>query len=297
LSAAQAAIAPKFFYDELGSHLFSAITALPEYYLTRTEQALLHRHLPAIAAATSLAKPTLIDLGAGNCEKAAKLLPLVQPSTYVAVDISAGFLQAALDRLRREHPNVSMLGVATDFAERLRLPPSVPTEHRLFFYPGSSIGNFTPVQATEFLTSLRACMHGPSALWIGVDLQKPREVLERAYDDPLGVTAAFNLNVLRHVNRLAGTDFDVRDWLHVALYDSTEGRIQMYVEARRGTTVRWTGGQRTFAAGERIHTENSYKHTIASFERLLAAAGLRASRHWMDERGWFAFFLAVPHAS
>lgn len=293
LAAPHAAIAPRWFYDDLGSRLFRAITALPEYYPTRTEAALLQQHLPAIVAATDLHRPTLIDLGAGDCEKAARLLDTVQPATYVAVDISATFLHEALAQLRRHHPGIDMLGVGADFAERLELPAAVPTERRLFFYPGSSIGNFTPNEATHFLGSVRTQMHGPSALWIGVDLHKPREILELAYDDPLGVTAAFNKNVLRHVNRLAGTDFDVADWKHVAFYAERMGRIEMHLEALRQVTVRWPGGGRRFAAGERIHTENSYKHTLGGFRALLADAGLHTVGHWTDANGWFAFFVAV----
>lgn len=297
LAAPSAAIAPRWFYDDLGSRLFRAITALPEYYPTRTEAALLQQHLPAIVAATDLHRPTLIDLGAGDCEKAARLLDTVQPSTYVAVDISATFLHEALAQLRRHHPGIDMLGVGVDFAERLDLPTPVPTERRLFFYPGSSIGNFTPAEATRFLASVRAQMHGPAALWIGVDLQKPREILELAYDDPLGVTAAFNKNVLRHVNRLAGTDFDVADWQHRAFYAEQQGRIEMHLEALRQVTVRWPGGGRRFEAGERIHTENSYKHTVPGFRTLLGSAGLHTVEHWTDARGWFAVFLAVPDQS
>jgi L-histidine Nalpha-methyltransferase len=294
LAAPTASIAPRWFYDDLGSRLFRAITALPEYYPTRTEAALLQQHLQAIVAATALHRPTMIDLGAGDCEKAARLLDTVQPSTYVAVDISAAFLHEALAQLRRHHPGIDMLGVGADFAERLELPAAVPSERRLFFYPGSSIGNFTPPDAQRFLASVRAQMHGASALWIGVDLHKPREVLELAYDDPLGVTAAFNRNVLRHVNHLAGTDFDVSDWKHVAFYAERLGRIEMHLEALRPVTVRWPDGVRRFTTGERIHTENSYKHTVPGFRAMLGQAGLRTVEHWTDARGWFAFFLAVP---
>lgn len=287
------AIPPKFFYDDLGSRLFAAITALPEYYPTRTEAALLAAHLPAITAATDVRGGTLIDLGAGDCRKAAALFPHVRPSTYVAVDISAEFLHSALAELQRAHPSLALQAVATDFSARLDLPPSVPRQRRLFFYPGSSIGNFTPPEACAFLRSVREAMLADGTLWIGVDLQKPRAVLELAYDDPLGVTAAFNRNVLLHVNRLAGTDFVLGDWRHVALYDERHGRIEMHLQALRDVHVGWPGGGRTFLAGERIHTENSYKHTVPGFRALLAEAGLRAVGHWTDDRQWFAFFVAV----
>jgi dimethylhistidine N-methyltransferase len=294
LTAARPSIPPRFLYDELGSHLFAAITELDEYYPTRTEASIFDEHLPAIAGAANVAGCTFIDVGAGNCEKAARLLPALKPAHYVAVDIATEFLRDALTALQRRLPDLPMLGVATDFAERLELPTAVPPGRRLFFYPGSSIGNFGPRQAARFLTSLREHMGGDGALWIGVDLQKPADVLERAYDDSLGVTAAFNKNLLRHVNRLAGTDFDVRDWRHVALYDANQGRIEMHLEAVRDLSVTWEGGEREFHRGERIHTEYSYKHTVEGFEALLAQAGLRGVGCWKDPRGWFGVFVAVP---
>jgi dimethylhistidine N-methyltransferase len=297
LQAERPAIPPKYFYDDLGSRLFTAITALPEYYPTRTEAALLAEHLPAIAAAAPVTGGTLIDLGAGNCEKAATLIPFVRPRNYVAVDISAEFLQGSLGRLQRLHPGVAMQGIGADFSERLELPATVPALRRTFFYPGSSIGNFTPAEAVEFLRSVRAHMGSDGVLWIGVDLQKSAAVLELAYDDPLGVTAAFNKNVLQHVNKIAGTDFVVGDWRHVAFYDARHGRIEMHLEAERSVRVRWPGGARQFEPGQRIHTENSYKYTLTGFRSLLAESGLRAVGHWTDAAEWFAFFVALPNAA
>jgi L-histidine Nalpha-methyltransferase len=294
LAGSPPAIAPKFLYDQLGSRLFEAITALPEYYPTRTEAALLARHLPAIAAAVPVRGATFVDLGAGSCAKAAELFPHVRPSTYVAVDIAGSFVGDAVARLQRLHPDLPMLAVETDFAAGLELPPSVPRDHRLFFYPGSSIGNFTPDEAVAFLHTVRGEMRDDSVLWIGVDLQKDAALLVAAYDDPLGVTAAFNRNVLLHVNRLAGTDFAIADWRHVARYDERVGRIEMHLEAVRDVQVRWPGGGRAFRCRERIHTENSYKYTTAGFRSVLASADLQPVGHWTDPAGWFAFFVAVP---
>ena len=161
----------------------------------------------------------------------------------------------------------------------------------MLFFPGSSISNFTPAQALEFLRRLRARAEG-GALLIGVDLVKPTAALEAAYDDALGVTAAFNLNLLKHLNRLLGADFDVRQWQHVALFDAAASRIEMHLQARQALTVRWRGGERRFAAGERIHTENSYKWTPEAFEALLRDAGFTPRRRWTDEGGGFALFLA-----
>ncbi len=295
LRATRAHVSPKFFYDALGSRLFDAITELPEYYPTRTEAAILAQNGAAIAdgvlSATGPA-PTLVDLGAGSCAKAARLFGALAPRRYVAVDISVDYLRQALARLQREHPATSMVGVGLDFSARLELPEVLTDGPALVFYPGSSIGNFAPAQALRLLREARATGAG-GALLIGVDLVKPAAVLEPAYDDALGVTAAFNLNLLSHVNRLLGADFDVRDWRHVAFYDADASRIEMHLEARRALTVCWVGGERVFAAGERIHTENSAKWQPDDFDALLRQAGFAGVRRWTDPQGWFAVFLAT----
>jgi L-histidine N-alpha-methyltransferase len=294
LLAPHPSIPPKFFYDDLGSRLFAAITALDEYYPTRAEAALPATHLPAIAAVRPVAGCTFIDLGAGNCEKASRLFATVRPAHYVAVDISSEYLRRSLDHLQHRFPAIEMLGVGTDFSEQLELPAAVPAARRLLFYAGSSIGNFTPADAVTLLGSLRRQMHQDGVLWIGVDLQKSPAVLTRAYDDELGVTAAFNRNLLRNVNRLAGTDFDLAQWRHVAFYNEAESRIEMHLEALRVADVTWPDGRRRFRPGDRIHTENSYKYRPDDFRALLAAAGLRSIGQWTDAAGWFAFFVAVP---
>ncbi|MBM4180241.1 MAG: L-histidine N(alpha)-methyltransferase [Betaproteobacteria bacterium] len=284
------ALSPKFLYDALGSRLFSAITELPEYYPTRTEAAIFDTHLEAMATALGPAS-NLVELGAGNCEKAARLFAALAVRRYVAVDISADYLLAALDRLQYEHPGMEMFGVGLDFSDSLALPAEVGDGPRLLFYPGSSIGNFAPDQALAFLRRMHAACAG-GRLLIGVDLVKPSAVLESAYDDALGVTAAFNRNLLLHLNRLIGSDFALADWRHVAFFNRAESRIEMHLEAARAVTVRWPGGERRFAAGERIHTENSYKWRPADFADLLTAAGFRNPRAWRDERDWFAVFAA-----
>ena len=286
-----ASVSPKYFYDRLGSLLFEAITELPEYYPTRTEAQIFRTHGAAMAQRID-AGSTLVDLGAGTCAKAARLFALVEPSRYVAVDISVEFLHDALRLLQREHPQLEMVGVGQDFSARLALPPELMADRPVvFFYPGSSIGNFTPSQAVAFLRGLRAQTQG-AGLLIGIDLVKPRALLEAAYDDALGVTAAFNLNVLRQVNRRIGADFELPDWRHVGLYNDEMSRIEMHLEARRDLSVRWPGGQRDFAAGERLHTEISCKYTTEQFRELLWQAGFERAVHWSDERGWFAVFWA-----
>lgn len=291
LLAREAWTSPKYLYDALGSKLFEAICALPEYYPTRTEAAIFARHGAEIAHAVGPGS-TLIDLGAGNCAKAASLFPLLHPAQYVAVDISYDFLSESLSRLQQRFPHIEMTGLGLDFSSRLDLPDSVREARRLFFYPGSSIGNFAPEQATAFLRRLRANADGDGGLLIGVDLIKDDAILDAAYDDALGVTAAFNLNMLRHVNGLIGADFDVRAWQHHGFFNADERRVEMHLEARSEQVVHWKGGQRRFAKGERIHTEDSYKYTRADFVGLLEQAGFSTVQVWTDPQQWFAVIYA-----
>jgi dimethylhistidine N-methyltransferase len=290
LLGARACIAPKYFYDTLGSRLFDAITELPEYYPTRTEAAIMSAHADEIADAVGTGR-TLVDLGAGNCVKAGRLFATLAPRRYVAVDISVEFLRNALACLQREHPAVDMLGVGLDFSAALALPREAGDGPRTLFYPGSSIGNYTPDEAAGFLRRLREGSPGGNLL-IGVDLVKAKPVLDAAYDDALGVTAAFNLNVLTHVNRLLGSDFALQAWRHVAFFDPVASRIEMHLEARQALTVHWPGGERRFEAGERIHTENSCKYAVEGFDALLHRAGYTTTRCWTDARQWFAVYAA-----
>jgi dimethylhistidine N-methyltransferase len=209
----------------------------------------------------------------------------------VAVDISTDYLRGTLQRLAREHPAIEMLGVGLDFATGLRLPEGVVDGPALLFYPGSSIGNFSPEAARMLLAEMRAASRGGAVL-VGVDLVKAASRLEAAYDDALGVTAAFNLNILRRLNTLLGADFQPRQWRHVALFDAAASRIEMHLQAREALVVRWPGHERAFAAGERIHTESSYKWTLPSFDTLLAEVGFSQRRHWTDAAGDFAVFVA-----
>ena len=287
-------VSPKFFYDALGSRLFDAITETAEYYPTRTEAALMATHGLAIGEAARGVTgpgPALVDLGAGNCAKASRLFPLLQPGRYVAVDISVEFLRQSLQCLQREHPQMPMAGVGLDFSAELALPPGLVSGPAVVFYPGSSIGNFNPTEALHLLSQARNVAAG-GALLIGADLVKPVDVLEAAYDDALGITAAFNLNLLNHLNRLLGADFQLREWRHLAVFNAAESRIEMHLEARRSLTVRWPHAERRFAAGERIHTENSHKWTPETFEALLRGAGFTQTEAWTDARGWFGVWLA-----
>jgi dimethylhistidine N-methyltransferase len=287
LGASAAAIASKYFYDAVGSRLFETITRLPEYYPTRTEAGILSRYLHEIGR-TAGRGGTLIDLGAGNCEKARRLFGVLQPARYVAVDLSTEYLRESLTVLQCLYPGMDIQSLALDLAAPLLLPDTVRAHRRLFFFPGSSIGNFTPEQAERFLRGLRDECTPDGGVLVGVDLVKDKAILDAAYDDALGVTAAFNLNVLNHVNAILGSDFDVSDWRHVAGFDPESSRIQMHLEARRALTVRWPGGGRAFNAGERIHTEDSYKYRLPDFKAMLARAGFGEVSAWTDDRNWFA---------
>ena len=291
LTAGHATISPKFLYDALGSKLFEAICELPEYYPTRTEADIVSRHGAEIARTVGPGA-TLIDLGAGNCAKAAALFPLLHPAQYVAVDIAQEFVVDAIAQLRGRFPHIEMTALGLDFSQELALPVVVRPAKRLFFYPGSSIGNFTPPQALEFLRRARAQCDLDGGLLIGVDLIKDAAVLDAAYDDALGVTAAFNLNILRHVNRLLGADFNVAQWRHLGFFNPAQSRIEMHLEAREALHVRWPGGARAFRKGETIHTENSYKYRREDFAGLLGQAGFAPVQVWTDPAGWFALMYA-----
>ena len=285
-------IPPKYFYDSLGSRLFEAICELPEYPLTRTERAIVDAHVHEIAARIGPGS-VLIDLGAGNCEKAERLFGWLAPTQYVAIDIAGEFLRDRLNILAQRNPQHSILGIAQDFTQSLMLPSEVESGSRTLFYPGSSIGNFAPEPAFAFLQRTREACADDGHLLIGVDLVKDDRLLNLAYDDRLGVTAAFNLNVLRNVNELLGSDFDVADWRHVAFFNSELSRIEMHVEARRHLSVRWPGYERAFAAGERIHTENSYKYTPDGIRDVLKRAGYARVNLYTDAECGFAVALAA----
>jgi len=286
-----ATIAPKYFYDARGSALFEEITRLPEYYPTRTENAIMAAHAQAMAQAVGPGR-TVIELGAGNCQKARALCQQLQARHYVAVDISADFMTDAVAGMRAAFPALPIDAVVADITTAWALPAHVPTGQRLVFYPGSSIGNFDPPQAQALLARMRAVVGEGGALLIGVDLVKETAVLNAAYDDAAGVTAAFNLNMLDHINRLIGANFDTRQWRHVAFFNAAQSRIEMHLEATQALEVHWPGGARPFAQGERIHTENSYKYRVDDFVALLQRAGFWKAQVWTDAQQWFAVVLA-----
>jgi dimethylhistidine N-methyltransferase len=287
-----ARIAPKYFYDELGCALYGAICRLPEYYPTRTEVALFREHRSEIAQALGQGRQ-FVDLGAGDCCKAQSWLPFVNAARYIAVDIAGPEIERALARMAPDFPEVEMIGVIADFASGLPLDDVLDERGVTFFYPGSSIGNFSPDEALRFLKTVKAhCAKRPgSGLLIGVDGKKGKATLDAAYDDALGVTAAFNRNALLHLNARFGFDFDLEGFVHRGFYNDAAGRVEMHLEALREQAVHLGDKTRRFAKGERIHTENSYKYRVEDFARVLRDAGFASVRHWQSpDAGYYVFF-------
>ncbi|MEY3669167.1 MAG: L-histidine N(alpha)-methyltransferase [Burkholderiaceae bacterium] len=296
LVASQPYVSPKYLYDALGARLFEAITELPEYTPTRQEAEIFGRSMPEIVGGLPTGS-CLIDLGAGSCRKAARVIPVLKPVQYLAVDISVEFMGNCLEALRREFPGLAVEGLGIDFSQGLSadaIQAMVPSDRpRVYFYPGSSIGNFHPAEAEAFLRGL-ICDGGAQGLVIGVDMVKDVSALELAYDDPLGVTAAFNRNMLLHLNKRLTANFDIRDWDHRAVFNVAESRIEMHLVAQRDLSVRWPDASRSFAKGQWIHTENSYKYTVASFSALLGRAGYAVAGVFQDSHKGFAVFVARP---
>jgi dimethylhistidine N-methyltransferase len=290
LRAPRATIEPKYFYDELGCALYAAICQLDEYYPTRTERSIFQSYRGEIAAMMGTVD-TFIDLGAGDCCKAMGWLPFVAPKRYLAVDIAAPSLRTALDKMSADFPETEMIGLATDFSSQLDIPAELLLGRTTLFYPGSSIGNFTPDAAVRFMRDMRR--HASGGLLIGVDAKKDKALLDAAYADELGVTAAFNLNALRHINRVLGSDFDERKWRHVGQYNEALGRIEMHLESIEAQRVMIDGVARAYRQGERIHSENSYKYDRDAFAALLREAGFDNVTCWTDAAQLFWVFYAV----
>ncbi|HUH13388.1 MAG TPA: L-histidine N(alpha)-methyltransferase [Longimicrobiales bacterium] len=295
LRAPQKRLSPKYFYDARGSELFEAITRLPEYYLTRTERALLRAHAPGLVA--RLGPRSLVELGAGSAAKTRLLLDAMVADgrgvTYVPVDVSRAFLMEVARELTGEYPDLRVEPAVADMTQELRIDGAVPRP-ALFAILGSTIGNFLPPAAEALLRRVRALMEEGDALLLGVDLHKDTATLEAAYDDAGGVTAEFNRNVLRVLNTQLGADFDPDAFEHRALYNVPERRVEMHLVARAPQRVRIPGiGTLDFEQGESIHTESSCKHERASVEALLSAADLSVTRWTTDDEGRFALVVAT----
>jgi L-histidine Nalpha-methyltransferase len=288
LSQPRKTLPAKLFYDDEGCRLFGEITRLPEYYLTRTERALLSQvaseipHRPGVA---------LIEYGASDEAKAALLLKHVMASAYVPIDVAGPALDALTARMAVTHSELPVFPIAADFLAPLALPKAVNGSSRLGFFPGSTIGNLDPIAARSFLLQARQTLGPDAEFLVGVDLRKDPEILIPAYNDPQGVTAAFNCNLLVRLNREAGADFDLSGFRHRAVWNGELGRIEMHLESTRPQTITLAGASIPFASGETIHTENSYKHTIAGFKTLAASAGWRSRAVWTDADELFSLHL------
>ena len=289
LQQAEKMISPKYFYDERGSQLFDQITTLPEYYPTVTERGIMQNNIAEIAALIG-PRASLIELGSGSSAKTRVLLQhLADQAVYVPVDISEDHLLTSTQQIRSEFPDLEILPVVADFTQPFALPdPSVMPLRNIVYFPGSTIGNFTDDSAHELLEVMHHVAGENGALLIGVDLQKDPGIIERAYNDSAGVTAEFNLNMLRHLNREYGSDFDLDCWSHDARYNESEGRIELRLINSTSQTINI--GQETVVieAGEGILTEYSHKYTLAGFAAMAGQAGFEVAQVWTDSEQLFS---------
>ncbi|MSQ54458.1 MAG: L-histidine N(alpha)-methyltransferase [Betaproteobacteria bacterium] len=291
LSLPQKALPPKYFYDAKGSRLFERICRLREYYPTRAELALTRAHLADIARFAGRGCE-LVEYGSGASVKIRLLLDRIRPSAYVPVDISPSALANAGKRLSRAFPWLRVSAVAGDFTRPLKIPAfkGRGKARRVVYFPGSTIGNFTPEDAHAFLRMTRGQVGARGAMLVGVDLKKDANVLHAAYNDTLGVTAAFNLNLLARINTELGGDFDLRRFAHYAYYNTALGRIEMHLVSLAKQTVAIGNFRFGFDLGESIHTENSCKYSVEEFRALAMAAGFRTEKVWRDRREYFGLF-------
>lgn len=288
LSKADKDLPCRWFYDARGSELFEEITRLPEYYPTRTEAAILTRHAAEIGRRTAPGS-VLVEFGSGSSRKTEIVLKAMpQLAAYVPIDVSPSALAEARTRLAHRFPQLQVLPVVGDFLAEPRLPADLRLAPRLGFFPGSTIGNLPPRDACSLLKHFGKTLRGGSRLVIGVDLRKAADLLAPAYDDRRGVTAAFNLNLLHRINRELGGDFDLESFAHEAVWNDADSRIEMRLVSLRPQTAYVLGRRFGFGEGERIHTENSYKHTIEGFRALAEEAGWRALVTWTDDEDLFS---------
>ncbi|MET1253976.1 L-histidine N(alpha)-methyltransferase [Aliikangiella maris] len=280
----------KYFYDEYGSQLFEKICDVKEYYITRTELQLLDEIKFELS---SLIGPeaVIIEPGAGAGIKIQNLLnALKSPSTYVPIDISADFLFYSTQKIKNKFPKVKILPIQGDFTDAIHWQGGAEQSNRIVFFPGSTIGNFTPPQAENFLRNQIKLVGHEGAILIGVDLVKPVERLEAAYNDSEGVTAAFNKNLLTRINNELGGNFDLDAFSHTAYFNASQSRIEMHLVSQKAQSVKINQQQFSFTKGEKIHTENSYKYSVERFTRLAEKAGLTCKKHWIDQEGLFSIY-------
>ncbi|HSV50575.1 MAG TPA: L-histidine N(alpha)-methyltransferase [Burkholderiaceae bacterium] len=288
LEAQPRSISPKYFYDSRGSALFDDICELPEYYPTRSELQILRANAPEIATQIG-SHAEIVEFGAGSCAKIRLLLEAMdRPARYLPIDISDDHLNASVAALVQDYPALDVRPVAADYTQRMVLPvPAAGNGQRVGFFPGSTIGNFTPEEALRFLRTAAQLLRG-GALLLGADLVKDPAQLHAAYNDAQGVTAAFNLNLLARANRELGADFDLAQFAHSAFYNAPLQRIEMHLVSRRTQTVTLCGRAFEFAQGQTLHTENSYKFTIPGLRALAVQAGFKPGPVWTDPERLFS---------
>ena len=296
LAEAQKTLPCRFFYDARGSQLFEQITAVPEYYPTRTEAAILEQCAGDVAAETPRGA-VLVEFGSGSSRKTEILLTALDAlRAYVPIDVSASALEEAKERLSRRFPSLAVHGIVGDFRADLVLPDDLSGRPRLGFFPGSTIGNFVPEEAVALLQAMAVSLGRGGRLIIGVDLRKDPERLVPAYNDAAGVTAAFNLNLLVRANRELGADFDLQGFRHTAVFNAAKSRVEMHLVSTGNQTVSLLGRRFSFRPGESIHTENSHKYSIADFADLARRAGWTPRRVWTDDLDLFSVHELVVSA-
>lgn len=290
-------ISPVWFYDELGSFLFDNICELPEYYLTRTEMQIMQAHAPEMAQHIG-PDAALIELGSGTSKKTRLLLDeLEAPAAYVPVDIAREHLLEAASAIARDYPALRVIPICADFSQQFELPPPVATaRRRIVYFPGSTLGNFDQAHARHLVTLMRGMIGTNGAVLIGIDLKKDSRILERAYNDSAGVTAEFNINALRHINRELDADFDAEAFTHLAFWAEEQSRIEMHLVSKRNQVVQIGNEAVQIAHGEHIVTEYCHKYTLEAFANLAATAGLAVSRVWMDPLRQFSVQLLEPRS-
>jgi dimethylhistidine N-methyltransferase len=289
LARPQKTLPPKYFYDARGCELFEQICELPEYYPTRTELAIMREHAGAMVKFLG-PDCQLIELGSGSSTKTRILIEQLQPPLYVPIDIAGEALRAAAAGLAQLFPWLNIIGVCADYTKPLKLPEfvGVPIRKKAVYFPGSTIGNFTPHEAIEFLQLARRMVGAGGALLVGVDLKKDKKALDAAYSDAAGVTAAFNLNLLARINRELGGDFQLRRFCHKAFYDEDKGRIEMHLESLAAQFVHVGGERLRFSQGETIHTEISCKYSVEEFRAVAHRAGFEPDQTWIDAANLFS---------
>ena len=291
LSAPIPAVPARWLYDHRGSELFEEITRLPEYYPTRTETAMLERY-SADFARLSATNAAVVEFGSGSSAKTPILLRAIHPAAYVPIDISGDFLRESANALAAEFPHVAVHPVEADFTKSLTLPREIEGLPRLGFFPGSTIGNFVARSAVDLLRAMKDTLGDGARLLIGMDRIKDVDILLAAYDDPAGITAAFNLNLLHRINAELGGDIPTEAFRHRAIWNDPLSRIEMHLEATRDVTIAVAGRSFSFAQGSTIHTENSHKYGFRDSRILLRAAGWGVIEEWVDEKEWFSLLLA-----